>query len=91
MKKVVPFAKARATSLYGSKAVGLGEAARHGLTVPPGVALSGDLVEAIASGEHQAVEKVTKAIANEQSERYPKSKLGVAHTEPNFAIGDQGR
>ena len=38
MKQVVPFARARETSLYGSKAVGLGEAARHGLAVPPGVA-----------------------------------------------------
>ena len=63
MKKVVPFTKARATSLYGSKAVGLGEAARHGLPVPPGVALSGDLVEAVASGQEKDVEKVTKAIA----------------------------
>jgi pyruvate,water dikinase len=63
VKKVVPFAKARATSLYGSKAVGLGEAARQGLPVPPGVALSGDLVEAVASGEGTAVEKVAKAIA----------------------------
>ena len=50
MKKVVPLTKAIETSLYGSKAVGLGEAARHGLPVPPGVALSGDLVEAISSG-----------------------------------------
>jgi pyruvate,water dikinase len=63
MKKVVPFAKARETSLYGSKAVGLGDAARQGLPVPPGVALSGDLVEAVASGEDSAVEKVAKAIA----------------------------
>ena len=53
MKKVVPFTKARETSLYGSKAVGLGDAARQGLPVPPGVALSGDLVEAVASGEEQ--------------------------------------
>ena len=35
MKKVVPFAKARETSLYGSKAVGLGDAARHGLPLRP--------------------------------------------------------
>ena len=62
MKKIVPFAKARETSLYGSKAVGLGDAARHGLPVPPGVALSGDLVEAVASGDEKAIEKVTKAI-----------------------------
>ena len=63
MKKVVPFAKARETSLYGSKAVGLGDAARQGLAVPPGVALSGDLVESVASGEDKAIEKVAKAIA----------------------------
>ena len=63
MKKVVPFAKARETALYGSKAVGLGDAARQGLPLPPGVALSGDLVEAVASGEDTAIEKVAKAIA----------------------------
>lgn len=64
MKKVVvPFAKARETSLYGSKAVGLGDAARQRLPVPPGVALSGDLVEAVASGDEKALEKVAKAIA----------------------------
>ncbi len=63
MKKVVPFAKARETSLYGSKAVGLGDATRQGLAVPPGVALSGDLVEAVASGNDKAIEKVAKAIA----------------------------
>jgi Pyruvate phosphate dikinase, AMP/ATP-binding domain/Cyclic nucleotide-binding domain len=63
MKKVVPFAKARETSLYGSKAVGLGDATRHGLPVPPGVVLSGELVEAVASGDDRAVEKVGKAVA----------------------------
>jgi pyruvate,water dikinase len=62
-KVVVPFAKARETALYGSKAVGLGDAARQGLPVPPGVALSGDLVEAVASGQDRAVEQVAKAIA----------------------------
>jgi pyruvate,water dikinase len=59
----VPFTKAHETSLYGSKAVGLGDAVRQGLPVPPGVALSGDLVEAIASKDFKAIEKVTKAIA----------------------------
>jgi hypothetical protein len=63
VKKVVPFTKARETSLFGSKAVGLGGAARQGLPVPPGVALSGDLVEAVASGDDKAIEKVAKAIA----------------------------
>ena len=64
MKQVVAFAKARETSLYGSKAVGLGDAARHGLAVPPGVALSGDLVEAVASGDDKALERLTNAIAD---------------------------
>src|SRR5512141_376382 len=63
MKKAVHFTKARETSLYGSKAVGLGEAARQGLPVPPGVALSGDLVEAIASGDDTGIEMVAEAIA----------------------------
>ena len=64
MKRVVPFAKARETSLYGSKAVGLGDAARNGITVPPGVALSGILVDAVASGDSKAIEQVAKAIAS---------------------------
>ena len=63
VKKVVPFTKACERSLFGSKAVGLGDAARQGLPVPPGVALSGDLVEAVASGDDRAIEKLAKAIA----------------------------
>ncbi len=62
-KKVVPFTKALERSLFGSKAVGLGDAARQGLAVPPGVALSGDLVEAVASEDQKAIEKLAKAIA----------------------------
>ncbi|MBN8249820.1 MAG: cyclic nucleotide-binding domain-containing protein [Verrucomicrobia bacterium] len=63
MKKVVPFSKAHETSQYGSKAVGLGHAVRQGLPVPPGLALSGDMVEAVASGDIRAIEKVTRAVA----------------------------
>jgi pyruvate,water dikinase len=63
LKKAVPFTKAIERSLFGSKAVGLGDAARKGLPVPPGVALSGDLVEAIASGDEKAIEKLAKTIA----------------------------
>ena len=63
MKKVVPLKQARETSLYGSKAVGLGDAARQNLPVPPGVALSGDLVEAVAGQDEKALEKVARAIA----------------------------
>ena len=61
-KGVVPLVKARATSIFGSKAVGLGDAMRDGLPVPPGVALSGPVVEAIAGEEERAIAKVAKAI-----------------------------
>ena len=48
VKEVVPLAEASETSIFGSKAVGLGDAIRDGLPVPPGVALSGPVVEAVA-------------------------------------------
>ena len=60
MKQVVPLEEARETALFGSKAVGLGQALRDGLPVPPGVALSGDLVEAVAAGETSAIREVVK-------------------------------
>jgi phosphoenolpyruvate synthase/pyruvate phosphate dikinase len=36
----------------------------RGIKVPPGVALSGDLVEAVASGDAKAIEKLARAIAD---------------------------
>ena len=62
MKEVVPLAKASDTAIFGSKAVGLGDAERKGLSVPPGVALSGSIVEAVASGEERAIERVAKSV-----------------------------
>lgn len=64
MTDVVPLAEARDEAIYGSKAVGLGEAAREGLPLPPGVALSGAIVEAVASGEAEAIEQVVAAAAD---------------------------
>ena len=61
MKQIVPLEKARDDAIFGSKAVGLGAAARGGLPLPPGVALSGAIVEAVASGEERATRKVTKS------------------------------
>ena len=63
MRGIVPLAKAREEGVYGAKAVGLGEAARSGLPLPPGVALSGPVVEAVASGEESAIRKVAKSVA----------------------------
>lgn len=62
MKDVVPLAEARDDSVFGSKAVGLGEATREGLRLPPGIALSGSIVEAVAAGEQRAIGKVTKTM-----------------------------
>jgi len=60
MKQVVPLEKARDSAIFGSKAVGLGQAIRDGLSVPPGVALSGLIVEAVAAGEQRAIDEVCK-------------------------------
>ena len=62
MSEVVPLEEARDDSLFGSKAVGLGEAARSGLPLPPGVALSGAVVEAVAGGDRLAIEEVSKLV-----------------------------
>ncbi len=62
MKEAVPLGKASDTSIFGSKAVGLGEAIRERLPVPPGIALSGSIVEAVASGDERAVARVAKSV-----------------------------
>jgi pyruvate,water dikinase len=61
MRGVVPLEKARETGIFGSKAVGLGQALRDGLPVPPGIALSGPVVEAVAAGEKRATRAVARA------------------------------
>src|SRR5438067_2507761 len=64
MTGVVPLAEARDDSVFGSKAVGLGDATRGGLPVPPGVALSGPIVEAVASGEDRAINEVAESVGS---------------------------
>jgi pyruvate,water dikinase len=59
MKQAVALEKATDDTIFGSKAVGLGQAMRDGLPVPPGVAFSGPLVEAVAAGEKSAIRQVT--------------------------------
>src|SRR3954471_6751213 len=58
VKSVVPLLEAREESLYGSKAVGLGDATRAGLPIPPGIALSGEMVDAIVEGDTDALGEV---------------------------------
>ena len=60
MTQVVPLAKALDEKLFGSKAIGLGQALREGVPVPPGIALSGAVVEAVAAGEERAIRAVDR-------------------------------
>ena len=60
MKRVVPLAKALDEKLFGSKAVGLGQALRDGVPVPPGIALSGAVVEAVAAGDDRSIRAVDR-------------------------------
>jgi Pyruvate phosphate dikinase, AMP/ATP-binding domain/Cyclic nucleotide-binding domain len=59
---IVSLVGADAEELYGAKAVGLGEALRAGLPVPPGVALAGPQVDLIASGETAATSALLEAV-----------------------------
>jgi pyruvate,water dikinase len=63
VSQVVPLAEAHDDAVFGSKAVGLGEAARGGLPLPPGVALAGAIVEDVASGEEEAIRLVAEAVS----------------------------
>lgn len=62
MSELLSLTEVADTSVFGSKAVGLGQALRDGLPVPPGVALSGALVEAVAGDDDVAVERVAAAV-----------------------------
>jgi len=62
LSHVVQLLDARDTALFGSKAVGLGQALRDGLPVPPGVALAGDVVEAVAGRDGPAIQQVTESV-----------------------------
>jgi len=53
--EAVPLAQATDASLFGAKAANLGLALRHGLPVPPGVALSWGLVDGVANDDIHCV------------------------------------
>lgn len=62
MSEVVALLEARDVALFGSKAVGLGQALRDGLPVPPGVALAGAVVEAVAGRDEDAIRTVEESV-----------------------------
>ena len=61
MTEVVALADAHEESRFGAKATGLGAAARTGLPIPEGIALSGTIVDAVAAGQDDAIEQVVTA------------------------------
>lgn len=58
--RIVTLEDAREEASFGSKAVGLGQAIRDGLPVPPGIALDGEIVEAVAAENPDAIEEVER-------------------------------
>ncbi len=61
MTEVLPLEEAQDESRFGAKATGLGVAARSGLRIPPGIALSGSIVDAVAAGNEAAIAQLTMA------------------------------
>jgi len=59
---IVPLLEATEESLYGAKALGLGDALRAGLPVPPGIALAGPEVDLIAAGDPAATTALREAL-----------------------------
>ena len=89
---VVPLAEATDVSVYGSKAIGLGDAIRDGLPVPPGFALAGPVVEAVAGEDEATIERVLIArcagcarrwrSARRRSTRTARTRASPASTSP---------
>ena len=61
MPEVVPLVDAHEDARFGAKATGLGAAARAGLPIPPGIALSGAIVDEVAAGHEDAIAQVVTA------------------------------
>jgi pyruvate,water dikinase len=59
--EVAQLSDAREDARFGAKATGLGTAARAGVSIPPGIALSGDIVDQIAAGDDEAIAEVLAA------------------------------
>jgi pyruvate,water dikinase len=56
--EVVSLVDAHEDSRFGAKATGLGAASRAGLPIPPGIALSGAVVDEVAAGHEDAIAHV---------------------------------
>ncbi len=63
MNGVVPLEQASELAAFGAKAVSLGQALRDGLPVPPGFALSGAFVDAVAAADDTAIATLVREVA----------------------------
>ena len=68
----------------GRRPSGSGDAVREGLPVPPGVALSGAIVEAVAAEDEAPIEKVAKAVRRSAG-RSPSARPRSTRTAPTRA------
>jgi pyruvate,water dikinase len=62
VNSAVSLAGAHDEAIFGAKATDLGQAARAGLPIPPGIALAGELTEAVAAGQESAIGEVMQAV-----------------------------
>ena len=62
MTDIVPLVEADDDARFGAKATGLGAAARAGLPIPPGVALSAEFADRVAADDAVAIEQLMAAI-----------------------------
>jgi pyruvate,water dikinase len=76
----VPLIEATDASRFGGKSVELGSALRSGLPVPDGIALSVELVDAVAAGQAVAIGVVHEVFA----------RLGGAVAARSSAVGEDG-
>ena len=83
----MPLVEAESEELYGAKAVGLGDALRAGLPVPPGVALPGPEVASIAHGEVAATTALLEAVRHSRHP-WPCGRPRSARTAPGPASPD---
>jgi pyruvate, water dikinase len=82
---VIPLSEADDATAFGGKAVALAAAVRAGLPVPPGVALSVDVVEAVVRGDRGVVPALSAVCADGNPRAVRSSAVGEDSVAASFA------
>lgn len=82
---IVPLAQAIDAAVLGGKAAQLGAAIRAGLPVPDGCALTPEAVEAIARGDRDVIERLSRATAGASRVAVRSSALDEDSADASFA------